>query len=608
MAQGHRWLPDPKTVSAANLTGAIADLEMDGYDEFHAWAASHRAAFWRDAIERIGIVLDAAPRETLDDRAGPESAVWLPGAELNIAASCFDGDPERPAAVSRTGGEIRVLSSGQLRDYVMRVAAGLIRSGYGQGDRIAIAMPMTVDAVAAYLGIVWIGGVVVSIADSFAADEIEARLRITGATTVVTQDVSRRDGKELPMYQKVVEAGAQRAIVIETGAAVNIRAQDIAWVNFLGGTAEIEPVTVPADAVSNILFSSGTTGDPKAIPWTHVTPIKAATDGYYHQDIHPDDVVAWPTNLGWMMGPWLIYASLINGASMALFDDAPTGEAFGRFVQDAGVTILGVVPSLVASWRSSGCMEDVDWSGIRLFSSTGETSRPSDMAYLMGLAGGRPVIEYCGGTEIGGGYLTGTVIEPAVPSMFSTPALGLDVRILDDDGQDASSGELFLVPPSIGFSSSLLNGDHHEVYYAGAPRPDGVALRRHGDYVERFEDGYYRALGRVDDTMNLGGIKISSAGIERVAGAVEGISEVAAVAVPPAAGGPSLLVIYAVANTPIAGDEVGLRRAMQAEIRSHLNPLFRVHEVVVVDSLPRTASAKVMRRSLRDAYTARASG
>ena len=182
------------------------------------------------------------------------------------------------------------------------------------------------------------------------------------------------------------------------------------------------------------------------------------------------------------------------------------------------------------------------------------------------------------------------------------------MRILDDDGQDASSGELFLVPPSIGFSSSLLNGDHHEVYYAGAPRPDGVALRRHGDYVERFEDGYYRALGRVDDTMNLGGIKISSAGIERVAGAVEGISEVAAVAVPPAAGGPSLLVIYAVANTPIAGDEVGLRRAMQAEIRSHLNPLFRVHEVVVVDSLPRTASAKVMRRSLRDAYTARASG
>ena len=242
MAQGHRWLPDPKTVSAANLTGVIADLGMDGYDEFHAWAASHRAAFWRDAIERIGIVLDVAPRETLENRAGPESAVWLPGAELNIAVSCFGGDRERPAVVSRTGRrDSRRFAWGVegLRHESRRRAHSIgIWPGGSDCHRHADDSRCRGRPTWASCGS---GEVVVSIADSFAADEIEARLRIAGASTVVTQDISRRDGKELPMYQKVVEAGARRAIVIDTGAAMSLRAQDTAWVDFLGGTAEIEP-------------------------------------------------------------------------------------------------------------------------------------------------------------------------------------------------------------------------------------------------------------------------------------------------------------------------------------------------------------------------------
>ena len=280
----------------------------------------------------------------------------------------------------------------------------------------------------------------------------------------------------------------------------------------------------------------------------------------------------------------------------------PTGEDFGRFVQDVGVTVLGVVPSVVSVWRASGCMEGLDWSRIRLFSSTGEPSDPSDMAYLMGLAGNKPVIEYCGGTEIGGSYLTATVLQPAVPSLFTTPALGLDVCILDGAGEHASSGELFLVPPSIGLSSDLLDGDHHDVYFAGAPSPDGVILRRHGDHIERLEDGYYRALGRIDDTMNLGGIKVSSAEIERVVGALPDVAEAAAVSVPPAGGGPSLLVVFAVPEGVASPHPETLRTAMQAEVRSRLNSLFKIHEVVVVAALPRTASGKVMRRSLRDLY------
>jgi acyl-coenzyme A synthetase/AMP-(fatty) acid ligase len=144
-----------------------------------------------------------------------------------------------------------------------------------------------------------------------------------------------------------------------------------------------------------------------------------------------------------------------------------------------------------------------------------------------------PVVEYCGGTEIGGGYITGTVVQPASPATFSTPALGLDVVILDEGGRQAregADGEVFLVPPSIGLSQSLLNRDHHEVYHAGCPAgPGGELLRRHGDQMERLAGGYFRAHGRADDTMNLGGIKVVGE-LEAVLG-VPDVTDVAAIAV-----------------------------------------------------------------------------
>ena len=494
-----------------------------------------------------------------------------------------------------------------MRALAGRVANGLCAAGYRAGDAIAIYMPMTAEAVAIYLGIVFAGCTAVGIADSFAADEIRVRLRITGAKAIFTQDEMLRGGKALPLYAKVIEADAAAAIVLAGGgrpAAIS-RADDLSWEEFLSAEEAFSPVACEPDAPTNILFSSGTTGEPKAIPWTHSTPVKCAADGWLHQDIHAGDVVAWPTSLGWMMGPWLIYASLVNGAAMALFDGAPTGREFGEFVQRAGVTMLGVVPSLVRAWRRSGCMAGLDWRAIRAFSSTGEPSNAEDYLFLMALAGYRPVIEYCGGTEIGGGYITGTVIQPAAPTVCTTPSLGLDFLILDDDGRPAANGEVFLRPPSIGLSTSLLNQDHHAVYFDDAPAADGsVPLRRHGDQIEQLAGGGYRIHGRVDDTMNLGGIKVSSVEIERLLNTVPGVAETAAVAVQPEAGGPSRLVIFAAlfAGRQCADGE--LHRTLQEVIRRRLNPLFKIHEVVQVAALPRTASNKTMRRVLRASYAA----
>ena len=225
----------------------------------------------------------------------------------------------------------------------------------------------------------------------------------------------------MPLYQKVLKADAPKTIVIANDPDnISLRPGDQIFSDFISGNEQFEScIQHPEDSIT-ILFSSGTTGAPKAIPWTHITPIKCASDGYYHHNIQRGDVVCWPTNLGWMMGPWLIFASLINKATIALNYGAPMGASFGSFIQDAKVSMLGVVPSIVRQWKNTGTMEQFDWSAIKCFSSTGEASNPEEMTYLMQLANNKPVIEYCGGTEIGGGYVTSTVVQPNIASTFST--------------------------------------------------------------------------------------------------------------------------------------------------------------------------------------------
>jgi len=601
------WFPEDP--DSSNIAWLMRKAGANSFRDLHAWSVSQPHEFWGTMVERLDVLFNKPYVSVVDLADGPEHPRWLVGAKLNVVDSCFQAPDDSPAVIYQSeDGPARCMAVAELRSMVARVANGLTDLGMMAGDRVAIDMPMTVESVAIYLGAVAAGCPVVTVADSFAPAEIAVRLRIGEARCIFTQDFAIRRGKKLPLYEKVRDAGAPQAIVVPSGGAVDceLREWDLAWQDFLSDRTDFQ--TVPRDPgdFSTILFSSGTTGSPKAIPWDNTTPIKSAIDAHLHHDIHPGDVICWPTNMGWMMGPWLVYAALMNKATMALYYGAPTTREFGQFVRDAGVTMLGLVPSLVSAWRSTGCLEGLDWSGIRAFSSTGECSNPEDMLFLMSRAGYKPVIEYCGGTEIGGGYITGTVVQQAAPATFATPTLGSDLVILNEQGQAVDRGEVFLIPPSMGLSQQLLNGDHHEVYYANTPAgPQGQLLRRHGDQIERLANGYYRAHGRADDSMNLGGIKVSSLQIEEIVGSVEGVRETAAIAVAPPAGGPNMLVVYAVPTGRLELNAADLLSSMQRAIRTKLNPLFKVHEVVITESLPRTASNKVMRRVLRAEYEER---
>ncbi len=599
------WWPDDASKQHSNLSSLQAELGLDSYDALHRLSVDEPEVFWSRVIARLGIVFRTAPRRILDLDNGVKNPRWLPGAKLEISRSCFTAPGDKTAIVyGRQDGKIERMSYDRLDREVNRFARGLNARGFRAGDSVALYMPMTPECVIAYLGIVRAGCRVVSVADSFSSDELRGRLEIAEARAVVTVSAYRRGDRDIELYPKVRDAVSRFedppiVVVIDAG---ELEVNDVAWSELLvDGDYAPSRVADPYH-VTNVLFSSGTTGTPKAIPWTQLTPLKAGMDAHFHQDVHPEDVVCWPTNIGWMMGPWLIYASFLNRATMALYEGVPTASGFTQFVRDSAVTVLGVVPALVRHWRSAEMVDAGGWSDVRIFSSTGEASSSEDYLWLMSRADYRaPVIEYLGGTEIGGGHLTGTLLQPASPATFTTPALGIDVVILDEDGHvvsEGETGEAFLVPPALGLSQELLNQDHDAVYYDDCPPgPKGELLRRHGDHIARLANGYFKAQGRADDTMNLGGIKVSSIELERVVNEHASIRESAAVSVQPGGEGAEQLVVYVVLESGGADDD--LRSVLAKKIAKDLNPLFKVRDVVIVDSLPRTASNKIMRRRLR---------
>ncbi len=494
MDQRFSWEPTRESIRKTNLYALMQEQGAGSYAEIHAWSVRNPQAFWEWTIRELNIELRTPYRQLLDVSDGAAHARWMKGAELNIAESCFHGPSSSPAILTlRHDKRWETITIGELDRLSNRVANGLRALGISKGDGVAIDMAMTAESVAIYLGILKAGAVVISIPDSLPPEEIARRLRIGEAKAVFTQDEITRAGKALPMYEKVRRANAPRTIVLpeKRDAWADLRAGDLRWNDFLSPNELFEAVACAPDDSINIIFSSGTTGDPKAIPWDHTTPIKCGSDGMYHQDIRPGDVVCWPTNLGWMMGPWLVFAGLLNRAAIALYEGSPTERGFCEFVQDAKATMLGLVPSIVKSWRSTGAADGFDWSHLRTYSSSGEASDPHDYDWLMRLnqpdGSSRPIIEYCGGTEIGGGYVTSTVIEAQRPSEFNAKAMGSDFVVLNAEGKPCISGEageVFICPPSIGLSTRLLNADNDVVYYANCPvidEPSSTAAWRSTD-------------------------------------------------------------------------------------------------------------------------------
>lgn len=606
------------------LLGPAYKDPITSFNLFYKFSVENQEVYWSMVLKQLAVKFQKEPKSILSTSdTSKKGGTWLQGAVLNIAECCLLPCPslnrtdDSTAIVWRDEGHddypVNRMSLKELRSQVITVANAL-DTMFHKGDPIAIDMPMTCNAVIIYLAIILGGFVVVSIADSFAPLEIGTRMSVSKAKAIFTQDFIIRGGKKVPLYSRVVQGSSSKAVVIPaTGdyLGVTLRNGDMSWKDFLcrasGRSSIYSPVYQSVDALTNILFSSGTTGEPKAIPWTQLSPIRCAADTWAHIDVRPQDIFCWPTNLGWVMGPIVLYACFLNGATLALYHGSPLGRDFCKFVQDAGVTLLGSVPSLVKSWKAGNCVKGLDWTKIRVLGTTGEASDIDDNLWLTSHTSYKPIVECCGGTELASSYIQGSLLQPQAFCAFSGASMSTGFVILDEQGTPypddvPCAGEVGLFPLHFGATNWLLNADHDKVYFDGMPIYNGRQLRRHGDIIQRTVGGYYIVQGRADDTMNLGGIKTSSVEIERVCNrADERLVETAAVSIKPAGGGPEHLAILAVLKDRSAQYDVNLLKSkFQKAIQKNLNPLFKVSYVKVVPEFPRTASNKLLRRVLRD--------
>ncbi|KAJ8770115.1 hypothetical protein K2173_011210 [Erythroxylum novogranatense] len=610
-------------IHGPKLLGASYKDPITSFGLFQKFSVQYPEAYWSIILKELSLAFHKGPECILDTSdITVRGGTWLPGALLNIADCSLQPsidhkkEDDSVAVVWRDEGDdssINHLTLKELREQV-KLVANALDATFTKGDAIAIDMPMNVNSVIIYFAIILAGYVVVSIADSFAAREIATRLRISKAKGIFTQDFICRGGRKFPLYSRVLEASPCKTIVlpaIGNSVGVQLRKQDLSWADFLSCANnsrwnQLSPVYQPANATINILFSSGTTGEPKAIPWTQLSAIRSASDAWGHVDVQVGDVYCWPTNLGWVMGPILLFSCFLNGATLGLFHGSPLGREFGKFVQDAGVTLLGTVPSLVKTWKSTNCMAGLNWNKIKYFCSTGETSNVDDDLWLSSKSYYKPILECCGGTELASSYIGGTPLVPQAFGAFSSATMTTGFVILDENGvaypdDQPCTGEVGLFPVYFGASDRLLNADHEEVYFREMPMFTGMQLRRHGDIIKRTAGGYLYVQGRADDTMNLGGIKTSSVEIEQVCNrADESIVETAAISVAPPGGGPELLVMFVVLKKGLSADPNRLKIKLSKAIQTSLNPLFKVSFVKVIEEFPRTASNKLLRRVLRD--------
>ena len=607
------WTADQYPI-ASNLSNWMQELNLT-YPEFYNWSIENKPVFWEHIIQSIPLKMQTPYSDVLTTAVDPDETVWLKDARFNIIESCFQANPNQVAIYyqSEDLNAITSITYSALHTKVIAYATGMKEMGIALHDRIILYIPFSIEAIASYLALIYIGAEPVLVADSFSSAELKKRIDIINAKAVITTDYYWYANKKINVLTKVLEANPEKIILhtSDSTSAHSIRKNeaDVLLSDLLKCTTPVVNCYYhSSDDTISILFSSGTTKEPKALPWKATTPIKCAADGKLLQDIHEGDVVTWTSGMGWMMAPWLIFASLLNKASIAIYSGAYSKKEFINFTIQTKVTILGTIPSVVKSWRTQNFGRMPDWN-IRVFSSTGEPSDMDDYLYLLYMNNFKaPIIEYCGGTEIGGGYISSAVVLPNGLSYFNTAVPGSQFIVVNENKQVVSntgSGEVFLIPPAIGLSQQLLNKNHHEEYYSELPKIKGYPLlRKHGDgiYVQQL-DGitFYKSIGRTDDSMNLGGIKISSIEIETVINKHAFVFESAAIAVQDKNGGPEKLILIIHPNKAI-DDVHALQNELQKMIQKELNPLFKIFSIFFKENFPRTASNKLMRKELRKEY------
>jgi acetyl-CoA synthetase len=588
------WSPNPELVEHANVTRLMRRLGCADYHELHQVSVEDPERFWPELIDDLGLEFSRRWERVLDDSAGPEWATWFAGAQLNVASNCVHRWRDLPgeAAVWRgEDGSRSALTWPALSQQVTQVAEALAELGVRAGDRVAIFLPMSPAVAVASHACAHLGAVQVPIFSGFAAPAIAARLEDSEAKAVICADWSYRRSKRIEMLATLEQANAG-------GAEALIWNRDAGWPELVTkqpGT--LEPLQVDAEAPYLLAYTSGTTGRPKgALLVQGGFLVSIAREVAYQTNVKRGDRVFFATDMGWIMGPWTVVGAGACGATVIYAEGAPDWppDRLWSTIETERVTLLGVSPTLIRALISKGEPRH-DLSSLEAICTTGEPWNRDPYLWLFEhVGGGRvPIVNIAGGTEVGACFLSTCIVEPVKPVALGFPALGEDMDVVDAQGRSVRGevGELVCRRPWPGMTRGLWRDPERylETYWRRFP-----GVWTHGDWASVDEDGYWFLHGRSDDTLNIAGKRIGPAELESAAIASGLVAEAAAVGIPHEVKGETAW-IFCVANPDAEQDGERVADAVASE----LGKAFKPERIVWVTALPKTRSAKIVRRAVR---------
>jgi acetyl-CoA synthetase len=557
------------------------------------------------------------------DWSNPPFAKWFLGGELNVSYNCLD----RHVEAGRGGrvafhwrgeeGEERDITYADLHADVQRFANALKARGIGKGDVVGIFLPMIPQVAVAMLACARIGAIHNVVFGGFSAESVKERMEFSDAKALVTVDGARRKGKTAPIKQQVDEvmgglAQLETVIVVRhTDTPCEMEEGRDVWFHELMDAAEPECPAEPLDAEHPlfILYTSGSTAKPKGI--LHTTGGYLTQVAWTHKavfDLKPDEDVYWcSADVGWVTGhSYIVYGPLANGATSVMYEgapDYPDKDIWWELCERYGVTIFYTAPTAIRACIKWGAEYPArhDLSSLRLLGTVGEPINPKAWLWYHKVIGGErcPIVDTWWQTETGGIMITTLPgILPAKPGSAGRPLPGIQAAVVDDQHQDAGTGQGFLTleRPWPGMLRTLYREDDRfiETYWAKF----GPQTYTVGDAARRDEDGYFWVIGRIDDVLNVSGHRMSTAEIESAIVSYVRVAEAAVIGQADEDTGQSVTAFVTLQGGGDGSDE------LIVEIREHvakrIGKLARPKRIIWADDLPKTRSGKIMRRLLRD--------
>lgn len=613
----YAWEPTPDYIERANVTRLMRACGIESIGELRERSVEDVGWFWDAVVNDLDIPFSTPCEEVVDTSKGIEWATWFTGGRVNITAACVDrwaADPQTAKRIALIGecedGTVTSYTFAELAAEVDQLAAAMRAAGIGKGDGVGVFMPMIPEAAIATYAIAKLGAVYLPIFSGFAPAAIASRLNDAEAKLVLTADGSWRRGKHGAMKPVCDEAVAQcptveRVVVCENvGIDVSMQeGRDVSWSEFVAGhDGSLAAEDTASEDVFMIAYTSGTTGKPKGAVHVHGGfLVKIASEVAYQTDVHPGDVLYWVTDMGWIMGPWSLIGAHAVGAAMVMYEGAPDYPEPDRVWASAarhGVTMLGISPTLIRALKVKGdeWIDRHDLSSVRAVGSTGEPWNPEPYEWLSErVFGGRvPIINISGGTEVGACFLSPYPVEPIKSCSLGGPSLGMDIDVFDSEGRSIRDqvGELVCKQAWPGMTRGVWKDPDRYLssYWSTYP-----GVWRHGDWAKVDSDGQWFLYGRSDEAINVAGKRLGPAEVESILVGHPAVAEAATVGVPHETKGEAVWCFW----VPVDGEGEDVSDELALRVADELGRPFKPSRIVRVEALPKTRSAKILRRAVR---------